>query len=1022
MKKIMRRVGKLPVPRLTLWTSLAALIGSVLLFTVGRTLPAQAAIVASNGKLLLPGAAAVRFSPPTLVDLDGDGLQDILVGTEDGKVYALKYSSSSPNLAVMWSHDTSIDLGCPTAIRGAISAADLDGDGVVEVVIAVGQALAAKCGGLEVLNGQTGAAKWSFHTHDLMENATDNPHPEGLSDPVIGAPALGDLDNDGKLEIVFGSIGQHVYALHADGTPVDGWPRFIRDAIWSSPALADLDNDGLLEVIIGSDTHAEPPPINTQSGGRMWVFRADGTLLPGWPQFIAQNFYSSPAVGDLDNDGNLEVIAGTGDYYNPLGGNPAGNHVYVWNKSGTLLWTGNTGGYVMSSPALGMLDGSGKLKVVAGANDGKMYAWNHDGTLFWSTTPQSFTSYTQTLITSPILADYNGDGVADVFVNMYWNATVLNGTNGFQLTANYIPDDPDPAYVSDCTVSDNAPALGDIDGDGKLELVLASGDNVGPNCGTAQVDFWRMNVNVPADPANPTSAPWMMFGQDARHTHLYPKRLSWDSEVVSHTIPSMMAPGQSRQVSITLKNTGTISWQASDSLRLHAIGNSDPFTTTTDFNLNPGEAVATGETRTFNMLLTAPATSGLYTTDWRLVSNSVSQDFGRTVKVNIKVGSQPAAHDLTTLNPTMYAVGSATSAFQQPANLLFPDKVKFWKLTLDKRGYHMLDSEGGYWFGGDVVPLAPLGTAAGLSHPPDLRDMALGPDGFSYYTLLGNGRIIPCDNMQCDPWYRVFTPTIPISIEARALALTSDGKGAYVMTGHGQLYRGGTAPALTLPAGFPLASDLVRRIRLTPNGTGYYAMDMYGRIWNGGSAPPMTLGYTPHIGTDWARDFELTPDGTGFYLLSENDVIYSGGTAEPLVINLPPQSANSGQDLEMMDGRNLPRLRSSAQAVTITHSVGSNAIAQATITISNAGPSQINWNANAAPSSLEFLPTNGILVFGAPSQVQIRVNNPAAYSLGTFHFTVSISGSATSPVESSPQMVAVTLVVANRIYLPLLRR
>jgi hypothetical protein len=62
---------------------------------------------------------------------------------------------------------------------------------------------------------------------------------------------VGDISGDGEPDIIIGGTDGYVYAWHADGSPVLGWPRYLIYAFNSSPSLGDLDNDGDVEVVIG---------------------------------------------------------------------------------------------------------------------------------------------------------------------------------------------------------------------------------------------------------------------------------------------------------------------------------------------------------------------------------------------------------------------------------------------------------------------------------------------------------------------------------------------------------------------------------------------------------------------------------------------------------------------------------------------------------------------------------------------------------------------------------------------------
>jgi N-acetylmuramoyl-L-alanine amidase len=154
---------------------------------------------------------------------------------------------------------------------------------------------------------------------------------------------------------------------------------------------------------------------------------------------------------------------------------------------------------------------------------------------------------------------------------------------------------------------------------------------------------------------------------------------TWDyysDELVSHDIPGSMTPGQTATVHITFRNRGVL-WNDARSFRLGAVGDSDPFTATTRYNV--GSEVGPNTTKTFTLTLTAPGTPGTYTTDWRMVRDSVTW-FGQTLTANVTVSGVAGGPSITTqplsqtvspggnVNFTVVATGNAPLSYQWRKN------------------------------------------------------------------------------------------------------------------------------------------------------------------------------------------------------------------------------------------------------------------------------------------------------------------------------------------------------------------
>jgi outer membrane protein assembly factor BamB len=405
---------------------------------------------------------------------------------------------------------------------------------------------------------------WPFISQDI---APDIRRRDGFADGVVGSPAIGDINGDGQNEVVFGSFDHYIYALRSDASYAPGWPQFAYDSVWSSPALADLTGDGQNEVIIGIDAHEHAEPgYTSQDGGELQVFSGNGARL--WRSAQDEVLISSPAVADLDGDGRFEIAAGSGNFYCCFDGTPSneGKYFTVWNHDGSILWRANLPTQVVGSPAIGDLNGDGKLEVVVGAMDGKVYAFDGaTGQIRWSTQVRDMFNnqfIPKPVVYSPMLADYTGNGHDDVFIALGWDIIVVRGSDGVQLTATSNLDPNKPSYYTNYTI-DGAPAIGDLDGNGKLDLVAASANNSGNNSNpplqpiNAQIHVWEL-------PNSSGKASWPQFSRTADNRGLLVPRLLTASTAA---IGGMLEPAQSRTFAIQVKTTdgSSATWTVEES-------------------------------------------------------------------------------------------------------------------------------------------------------------------------------------------------------------------------------------------------------------------------------------------------------------------------------------------------------------------------------------------------------------------------------------------------------------------------
>lgn len=198
-----------------------------------------------------------------------------------------------------------------------------------------------------VVGSGVGAVRWRFATGGW----------------VLSSPALYDLNGDGSLEIVFGSYDDWVYALNNRGSVL--WKFDAAAPVFSSPAVAELRQGEGPSVVIASSRALH---VLDASGRQRWT-------QAGIRQFDRND--KSPAVGDLDGDGELEIAVGSDT-----------GEILLLNADGTLRWKYSTAakanrGLCVTTPMFVRNADRKNSSVVFSADDGCTYLLGAEGQLLW---------------------------------------------------------------------------------------------------------------------------------------------------------------------------------------------------------------------------------------------------------------------------------------------------------------------------------------------------------------------------------------------------------------------------------------------------------------------------------------------------------------------------------------------------------------------------------------------------------------------------------------------------------------
>jgi hypothetical protein len=290
------------------------------------------------------------------------------------------------------------------------------------------------------------------------------------------SPGVGDIDGDGWDEIVVGIGGPAAWGrvggievFNHQGQLEPGWPKDTDKNMMSSPALGDLNNDGIDDIVIACEQDGVHAYL---SGGGGWIRNA----VTSWNQ---ENGLAVPVIADLENDGYLEVFT-----INNQG------TVYGWRNDGNPIIPGDgvfaqagVSSNPMGFPSLAVadLDGDGENEVIAGIatggcnplpclSAGGIYIWDREAHLLLSPAnyPEKFTCLFG-------MAVANVDEDDDMEIVVVASDTCCMGLYAFKKdgtqAANY------PIKLEDLKVDcwfANPPAIGDLEGDGILEIVMTA--------------------------------------------------------------------------------------------------------------------------------------------------------------------------------------------------------------------------------------------------------------------------------------------------------------------------------------------------------------------------------------------------------------------------------------------------------------------------------------------------------------------------------------------------------------------
>jgi subtilisin-like proprotein convertase family protein len=505
-----------------------------------------------------------------LGDMNGDGHLDVVVGQNDQDEVFL--NDGTGNFAVEHPFGPA---GYAERRTRSLAVADLDGDSDLDIIIGAAPNLFDGTGGQDRVYLNDGSGNFYAGPVDCAA-APANVRCFGPDNVNTASVAAGDMNGDGRLDLVVGNEGQPNVIYLNDGSgnfyagPVDcaAAPANVHcfgpaTGATSSLVLGDMEGDGDLDIIAATSQQGQ---IYLNDGGGnfyMGGVNCTNTLLPVRCFGPGDNTISSVALGDMDGDGQLDIIAGTPIGQNAVYLNDGAAHFALLSPNVCAAKPGMRcfGSAINRTTSLVVadFDGDGDLDIINGNNqdlDNQLYFNDGNGNFSFNK-PLPGTSSTAAVAAG----DVNGDGTLDIAVGYNGNNLIISPSfvllNG-QAGPAWLANNPPRLTVVRPGSTQNAPLFSTpvIQSGQVIPISYTLSDPEGDPVGRVAA-FYSLNGGgqwFPATPTTDTITTQLATAYSARSTS--PLALPDSGSVTSPPL-SFTAQGSVERLEITLNISHT---------------------------------------------------------------------------------------------------------------------------------------------------------------------------------------------------------------------------------------------------------------------------------------------------------------------------------------------------------------------------------------------------------------------------------------------------------------------------------